>query len=68
MLSYDQERARRPSGSSSPSLTLHLVPSAIDRLRMVIRIEQGKGRKDRYDALAQVVASTERLLVRYSPR
>ena len=28
------------------------MPSAIDRQRMVIRIEQGKGRKDRYVMLS----------------
>lgn len=31
---------------------VHLKPAAIDRQRMVIRIEQGKGRKDRYVMLS----------------
>jgi site-specific recombinase XerD len=30
------------------SEAIHLTPSAIDSKRMVIRVEQGKGRKDRY--------------------
>ena len=34
------------------SEAVHLMPSAIDRLRMVIRIDQGKGRKDRYVMLS----------------
>jgi integrase/recombinase XerD len=34
------------------SEAVHLMPSAIDRQRMVIRIEQGKGRKDRYAMLS----------------
>ena len=34
------------------SEAVHLMPSAIDRKRMVIRIEQGKGRKDRYVMLS----------------
>jgi integrase/recombinase XerD len=34
------------------SEAVHLMPSAIDRRRMVIRIEQGKGRKDRYVMLS----------------
>jgi site-specific recombinase XerD len=34
------------------SEAVHLMPSAIDRQRMVIRIEQGKGRKDRYVMLS----------------
>ena len=31
---------------------VHLKPSAIDRQRMVIRVEEGKGRKDRYVMLS----------------
>jgi len=34
------------------SEAVHLMPSAIDRHRMVIRIDQGKGRKDRYVMLS----------------
>jgi site-specific recombinase XerD len=34
------------------SEAVHLMPSAIDRKRMVIHIEQGKGRKDRYVMLS----------------
>jgi site-specific recombinase XerD len=34
------------------SEAVHLMPSAIDRQRMVICIEQGKGRKDRYVMLS----------------
>ena len=34
------------------SEAVHLMPSAIDRQRMVIRIDQGKGRKDRYVMLS----------------
>ena len=34
------------------SEAVHLMPSAIDRQRMVIRIEQGKGRKDRHVMLS----------------
>ena len=34
------------------SEAVHLMPSAIDRKRMVIRIEQGKARKDRYVMLS----------------
>ena len=30
------------------SEAVHLTPAAIDSKRMVIRVEQGKGRKDRY--------------------
>lgn len=34
------------------SETVHLKPTAIDSQRMVIRVEQGKGRKDRYVMLS----------------
>jgi integrase/recombinase XerD len=34
------------------SEAVHLKPTAIDRQRMVIRVEQGKGRKDRYVMLS----------------
>lgn len=34
------------------SEAVHLKPSAIDNQRMVIRVEQGKGRKDRYVMLS----------------
>jgi len=34
------------------SEAVHLMPGAIDRQRMVIRVEQGKGRKDRYVMLS----------------
>ncbi len=34
------------------SEAVHLMPNAIDRQRMVIRIEQGKGRKDRHVMLS----------------
>lgn len=34
------------------SEAVHLMPAAIDRQRMVIRVEQGKGRKDRYVMLS----------------
>ena len=34
------------------SEAVHLMPTAIDRQRMVIRVEQGKGRKDRYVMLS----------------
>jgi site-specific recombinase XerD len=37
------------------SEAVHLMPSAIDRQRMVIRIEQGKGRKDRYVMLSPML-------------
>jgi len=34
------------------SEAVRLTPAPIDNQRMVIRVEQGKGRKDRYDAVA----------------
>ena len=37
------------------SEALHLRPSDIDNSRMVIRIEQGKGRKDRYTMLSPLL-------------
>jgi site-specific recombinase XerD len=44
------------------SEVLHLKPAAIDRQRMVIRVEQGKGQKDRYVMLSPKLLET---LVRY---
>jgi integrase/recombinase XerD len=40
------------------SEALHLMPSAIDRQRMVIRIDQGKGQKDRYVMLSPKLLET----------
>lgn len=40
--------------------TLNLLPSDIDSQRMVIRIDQGKGRKDRYVMLPAVLLQTLR--------
>jgi integrase/recombinase XerD len=42
------------------SETLGLAPSDIDSKRMMIRIEQGKGRKDRYVMLPEVLLKTLR--------
>jgi len=42
------------------SETLGLLPSDIDSKRMMIRVEQGKGRKDRYVMLSQVLLATLR--------
>jgi integrase/recombinase XerD len=42
------------------SETLGLVPSDIDSKRMMIRVEQGKGRKDRYVMLPEVLLKTLR--------
>lgn len=40
------------------SEVLHLKPAAIDRRRMVIRVEQGKGQKDRYVMLSPKLLET----------
>ena len=40
------------------SEALHLTPAAIDRQRMVIRVDQGKGRKDRYVMLSPRLLDT----------
>jgi site-specific recombinase XerD len=42
------------------SETLALLPSDIDSKRMMIRVEQGKGRKDRYVMLPDVLLTTLR--------
>jgi integrase/recombinase XerD len=48
------------SGGLRLSETLNLLPSDIDSKRMMIRIEQGKGRKDRYVMLPEVLLKTLR--------
>lgn len=51
------------------SEVLGLVPSDVDSKRMVIRIEQGKGRKDRYVMLPETLLDSLRLYwKRYRPR
>jgi len=42
------------------SEALHLKPTDIDRQRMVLRVEQGKGRKDRYVMLSPKLLETLR--------
>ena len=42
------------------SEALHLKVTDIDSARMVVRVEQGKGRKDRYVMLSQVLLATLR--------
>jgi integrase/recombinase XerD len=56
------------SGGLRISETLALVPADIDSKRMMIRVEQGKGRKDRYVMLSASLLTTLRVYWRrYRP-
>jgi integrase/recombinase XerD len=56
------------SGGLRISETLALVPSDIDSKRMMIRVEQGKGKKDRYVMLSATLLQTLRAYwKRYRP-
>jgi site-specific recombinase XerD len=49
------------SGGLRLGETLALLPSDIDSTRMMVRIEQGKGRKDRYVMLSQALLAELRI-------